>query len=82
MPKENDMDVLCVCAVRYCRDRETYMPDLVQEIVMRHIEELSERTLETLLLECEEERHHSSHDEKIWMDFEKSIRAEKERRAA
>ena len=42
---QEDLGVLCVCALRYCHGRRTYMPRLVQEIVERHFADLSERDL-------------------------------------
>lgn len=40
---------LCICAVRYCFGRQTYMPDMVQNIVICHLEELSDRDIRVLL---------------------------------
>ena len=39
---------LCVCALRYCHGRQTYMPSLVQRIVMAHFKDLSDRDLEVI----------------------------------
>lgn len=33
---------LCICAIRYCHGRQTYMPGLVQEICAGHLKELSD----------------------------------------
>ena len=45
---QEDLGVLCVCALRYCHGRRTYMPNLVQGIVKRHFADLSERDLMTI----------------------------------
>ena len=45
---QEDLGVLCVCALRYCHGRRTYMPSLVQGIVRRHFADLMERDLVTI----------------------------------
>lgn len=36
-----DFGSICICAIRYCLDRQTYMPRLVQEFIMQNIDNLS-----------------------------------------
>ena len=45
---EEDFGTLCICALRYCHGRRTYMPSLVQRIVMAHFKDLSDRTLNVI----------------------------------
>ena len=45
---QEDFGTLCVCALRYCHGRRTYMPRLVQEIVQRHFKDLSENDLKVI----------------------------------
>ena len=45
---QNDFGTLCVCALRYCHGRRTYMPSLVQSIVMAHFDDLSDRDLQAI----------------------------------
>lgn len=40
-----DFGTLCICALRYCHGRQTYMPGLVQEIVSAHFEDLNPKAL-------------------------------------
>lgn len=42
---QDDFGTLCVCALRYCHGRRTYMPRLVQEIVSNHFENLRTKDL-------------------------------------
>ena len=42
---QGDFGTLCVCALRYCHGRQTYMPSLVQGIVMTHFKDLSDYDL-------------------------------------
>lgn len=42
---QEDFGTLCVCALRYCHGRRTYMPDLVQSIVKAHFKDLSDKDL-------------------------------------
>lgn len=48
-----DFGTLCICALRYCMGRQTYMPDMVREIVREHLEELSDKDIYVLLNDCE-----------------------------
>ena len=45
---QEDFGTLCVCALRYCHGRQTYMPSLVQTIVIRHFKDLSDRDLKVI----------------------------------
>lgn len=42
---KDDFGTLCICALRYCHGRHTYMPELVQSIVKAHFKDLSDRDL-------------------------------------
>lgn len=58
-----DFGTLCICALRYCHGRRTYMPRLVQEIVSAHFEDLDNRALAVI---ADDERFQE--DMKIWGD--------------
>lgn len=45
---QEDFGTLCVCALRYCHGRRTYMPSLVQKIVSKHFKDLSDRDLQSI----------------------------------
>lgn len=45
---QEDFATLCICALRYCHGRRTYMPGLVQEIVGSHFKDLSDRDLKVI----------------------------------
>ena len=45
---QNDFGTLCICALRYCHGRRTYMPSLVQSIVKAHFEDLPNWDLEVI----------------------------------
>lgn len=47
-----DFNTLCVCAIRYCFGRKTYMPALVQRIVKDNISMINTNTLEVLIQDC------------------------------
>ena len=40
---QDEFGVLCLCALRYCHGRMTYMPSLIQSIVLQHKDELSDK---------------------------------------
>lgn len=60
---EEDFGTLCICALRYCHGRRTYMPSLVQSIVRNHFDSLSEKDL-NVILEDEEFQNQM----KLWGD--------------
>lgn len=60
---QEDFGTLCVCALRYCHGRRTYMPSLVQNIVMAHFKDLSDRELKTI---ANDERFQT--DMSLWGD--------------
>ena len=45
---QEDFGTLCICALRYCHGRQTYMPSLVQEIVQNYFKDLSEKDLKII----------------------------------
>ena len=58
-----DFGTLCVCALRYCHGRQTYMPSLVQQIVIAHFKDLSDKDLKVI---ADDERFQS--DLNLWGD--------------
>ena len=60
---ETDLGTLCICALRYCHGRRTYMPSLVQSIVIKHFSDLSEKDLEVI---ADDEKFQS--DMHLWGD--------------
>ena len=83
--EEDDFGTLCICAIRYCHGRQTYMPSLVQGIVGAHLKEISDKDLHVMLEDCDfQERFHMYGDEKIdkpdWLKWRDRLVKEKERR--
>ena len=54
--EEEDFGTLCICALRYCQDRRTYMPSLVQEIVKPFLPVLSDKDIGVMADDCERQR--------------------------
>lgn len=82
---QQDFGTLCICAIRYCHGRQTYMPDLVQEIVGAHLKELSDLDLTVMLDDCDfQERMRLYGDERIdkpgWLRWKEQLIREKQRR--
>ena len=46
---DEDLGTIAICAVRYALGRQTYMPGLVQDFVMRHPEIVDKRVREVML---------------------------------
>ena len=82
---QEDFGTLCICAIRYCHGRQTYMPGLVREIVRLHLSELSDKDLGVMIEDCDfQERMHIYGDERIdkpgWLLWKAYLLREKERR--
>ena len=81
----DDFATLCICAIRYCHGRQTYMPSLVQGIVGEHLHEFSDRDLEVMISDCDyQERFNLYGDEIIdkpsWLAWKDRLLKERERR--
>lgn len=82
---QRDFDTLCICAIRYCHGRQTYMPSLVQKIVGAHLNELSDNTINVMVEDCKFQRQMNLYgDEKIdkpdWLKWEEKVKAEQAER--
>ena len=49
---QEDFGTLCICAIRYCHGRQTYMPSLVRSIVRPHLSEFSDKDLAVMIDDC------------------------------
>jgi len=83
--QEQDLGTLCICAVRYCQGRETYMPDLVRCIVRPLLQQISYRDLKVMFDDCEFQRKFNLYgDEKIdkpgWLKWKQELKEELARR--
>lgn len=80
-----NLETLCICALRYCAGRETYMPYLVQSIVRPLLPFFSDGQLQVLLDDCDFQRRFKLYgDEKIdkpgWLQWEQDVAQEIRRR--
>ena len=76
-----DFGTLCICALRYCQGRQTYMPRLVQQIVGSKLKDLSNGTIKVMLDDCDfQARYDLYGDEKIdkssWIKWREKVQAE------
>ena len=84
MNKE-DFATLCICAIRYCQGRETYMPSLVQRIVKEQIKLIPDNELTIMIQDCDYQRRYDlygdvSIDKPGWLEWEQFLKDEKEKR--
>ena len=82
---QDDFGTLCICAIRYCRGRQTYMPSLVQGIVREHFSELSDRDINVMLDDCKFQEQMNLYgdpniDKPDWIGWRKDLEKEQERR--
>lgn len=82
--KPEDFGTLCICAIRYCHGRKTYMPVLVQEIVGKHLTELSDRDIKVMYDDCRFMNPSDYGDgvmgKSEWLLWKKTLKKELERR--
>lgn len=75
---------LCICAIRYCHGRRTYMPSLVQRIVRSVLKDIPDEDLQVMIEDCDFQRrfelYGDSCDKVDWLAWRKTLEAEKERR--
>ena len=75
---------LCICALRYCQGRRSYMPSLVQRIVGSHLKDISDKDLEVMLEDCEFQRSLNLYGDECdrvdWLNWESRLKEEKEAR--
>ena len=82
---QEDFGTLCICAIRYCHGRQTYMPDLVRGIIVPRLPDLSDKDLGVMINDCDyQERFNLYGDERIdkpgWLRWKEILLAERERR--
>lgn len=82
---QDDFGTLCICAIRYCQGRQTYMPSLVQGIVREHFSELSDRDINVMLDDCKFQEQMNlfgdpNVDKPDWIRWRKDLEKEQERR--
>ena len=82
---QEDFGTLCICAIRYCHGRQTYMPDLVRGIIVPRLPDLSDKDLGVMINDCDyQERFNLYGDERIdkpgWIRWKEILLAERERR--
>lgn len=53
-----DFGTLCICAIRYCLGRKTYMPNNIQRIISSTLAHLSDRDLEIIYTDIEKHVGH------------------------
>ena len=80
-----DFGTLCICAIRYCQGRRTYMPSLVRDIIRPHLKELSDKDLAVMIDDCSYQKRFNLYgDEAIdkpgWNKWEQELLKERERR--
>ena len=82
---QDDFGTLCICAIRYCHGRQSYMPDLVRLIVRPHLKELSDKDLDVMIADCSFQRIFNLYGDPVidkpgWIGWEQELLKERERR--
>ena len=86
MKNDRDFATLCICALRYCFGRKTYMPSLVQEIVLQNLDQISDGDLSIILRDLRDMNEFDYGDPLIdkpeWLKFRNEIETELQNREA
>jgi len=82
---QEDFGTLCICAIRYCQGRRTYMPSLVREIIMPHLSELSDKDIGVMVDDCNYQRRYNLYGDKSidlpgWLEWEQILFNEQKKR--
>lgn len=71
---KKDFGTLCICAIRYCLGRRTYMPSAVQRIILEHLDDINGIDLAIIADEQNTQRRFvnlwgDDCDKKDWLKF-------------
>lgn len=82
---QEDFGTLCICALRYCQDRRTYMPRWVREIVQPFLPILSDKDIGVIVDDCQRQRKFDLYgddlvDKPEWLLWEATALAEQRKR--
>ncbi len=83
--KKDDFATLCICAIRYCHGRQTYMPGIVRSIVKPYISLFDNNDITVMIDDCAFQRRFNLYgDDRIdkpgWIDWEQFLVEEMARR--
>lgn len=85
--EQDDFGTLCICALRYCMGRQTYMPSLVRGIIRPFLPRLSDKDIAVLIQDCDFQKKYDMYgdaaiDKPGWVEWEQEVIAERARREA
>ena len=79
--KDEDLGLICICAVRYSLGRMTYMPYVVCSFIKRNVDKLNKNSIYVIKRDIEDAQngHHlgMACDEREWLEL-KAFLEEKE----
>lgn len=83
--KQNELGTLCICAIRYCHGRMSYMPSMVMEIVGKHLEDISDKDLKIMVEDCDHQEKMNLYGDPVidkpdWLRWKETLEKEKKRR--
>lgn len=73
--KKEEFSVLCLCALRYCMGRQTYMPSLVQGIIKPYLKDIKSSDLKIFINDIESSTCFGDEliDKPDWMRFKQLV---------
>lgn len=82
---QKDFGTLCLCAIRYCQGRETYMPGLVRKICEKYFDKISDKDLKVMIEDCGFQRRMNLYgdemiDKPSWLAWETKLHDEARKR--
>lgn len=82
---KHDFGLVAICAIRYCHGRKSYMPSLIQNICKEHIQDFTDKDLQVMLNDCDEQKRISNYGDDVidrpgWLRWHQILLEERERR--
>lgn len=71
MRYDRDFGAVCGCAVRYSLGRQSYMPSLVQQFIIRNLKQIDSNSLVVMVRDIKEAPSYGNEaiDKPGWMNF-------------
>lgn len=80
----DELGTLCICSIRHCIGKQTYIPDTVQKICIQHISQFADNDIDIMLKDCMLVERYDLYGDALnkpgWTNLKNVLVSEKERR--
>ena len=83
--EQDDFGTLCITAIRYCHGRQSYMPDMVRNIIYPLLGKISDKDLAIMVEDCSFQKRANLYgdpniDKPGWIKWQKDLEEEWKKR--